>query len=145
MTPAEFGAAREALRRDLVIDIVTLGRRSGEWRTTEIWFTRADGAIYICGTPAAGHRERERVPRDWLANLAANPDFEFVFKESASVSLPARATVITDPGERREVYSHPSTAWYLEQAGSVESLVENAPLVRVEFTGDAAALNGTAR
>ena len=53
MTPTELDAARAALAADLTIDIVTTGRRSGEPRTTEIWFTRADGSIYICGPPAA--------------------------------------------------------------------------------------------
>ena len=144
MNPGDLEAARAALAADLTIDILTTGRRSGEPRTTEIWFTRVDGAIYICGTPAAGIRERERLPRDWLANLAANPDFDFVFKESAAVSVPARAIVVTDPDERRRVYSHPAAAWYLDQTGSIDALVANAPLVRVEFTGAATPLNGSA-
>ena len=142
MTPTELDAARAALAADLTIDIVTTGRRSGEPRTTEIWFTRVDGSIYICGTPAAGFREREPLPRDWLANLAATPDFDFAFKESVSLSVPARAVVVTDPAERRRVYAHPAASWYLEQTGSLDALVEHAPLVRVEFTGDAAPLNG---
>lgn len=143
MTPEDLDAARAALAADLTIDIITIGRRSGEPRTTEIWFTRVDGEIYICGTPAAGIRERDRLPRDWLANLAASPDFDFIFKESATVSVPARAIVVTDPVERRQVYEHPAASWYLEQTGSIEALVDNAPLVRVEFTGAAAPLNGT--
>lgn len=145
MTPTELDAARAALATDLTIDIVTTGRRSGEPRTTEIWFTRVDSSIYICGTPATGFRERERLPRDWLANLAAAPDFDFVLKESATLTLAARATVVTDPAERRRVYSHPAASWYLDQTGSLEALVDNAPLVRVEFTGDAAPLNESIR
>lgn len=145
MTPADLDAARAALEADLTIDIVTVGRRSGEPRTTEIWFTRIDGAIYICGTPAAGEHERERLPRDWLANLITTPDFTFVLKESASASLPARATVVTEPDERRHVFGHPAARWYLDQTRSLDALVDRAPLVRVEFTGPAAGLNARDR
>ncbi|MEM9467654.1 MAG: nitroreductase/quinone reductase family protein [Actinomycetota bacterium] len=143
MTPAELDAARAALRRDLTIDIVTLGRRSGEQRTTEIWFMVVDDLVYICGTPGAGDTEREYWPRDWLANLVATPDFSFVLKESVDLALPARATPVTDAEERRRVFSSPVTGWYRDQTGSVDALVERAPIVRIEFAGPAAALNGT--
>ena len=143
MTPAELDAARAALRRDLTIDIVTLGRRSGEPRTTEIWFMVVDDIVYICGTPGAGDAEREYWPRDWLANLLATPDFSFVLKESVDLELGARAEPVTDVDERRRVFTSPVTGWYRDQTGSIEALVDHAPIVRIEFTGDAAPLNGT--
>ncbi len=143
MSPADLDAARAALRRDLTIDIVTLGRRSGEWRTTEIWFMVVDDVVYICGTPGAGHAEREYWPRDWMANLLGHPEFSFVFKESTDLAVPARAEPVTDPEERRRVFSSPVTGWYRGQTGSIDALVEHAPIVRIEFTGDASALNGT--
>ena len=58
MRPVELDAARAALRRDLTIDIRHPRRRSGEWRTTEIWFVIVDDTVYICGTPGAGPAER---------------------------------------------------------------------------------------
>ena len=143
MTPADLDAARAALRSDLTIDIVTRGRRSGEPRTTEIWFMVVDDVVYICGTPGAGDDEREYWPRDWMANLLAEPDFSFVFKESVDLALPARATPVTDPDERRRVFGSEVTGWYRDQTGSVDALVANGPIVRIEFTGAAAALNGT--
>ena len=143
MTPADLDAARAALRRDLTIDIVTLGRRSGEWRTTEIWFMVVDDTVYICGTPGAGSREREYWPRDWLANLLAHPDFHFVLKESVALTLSARAHAVADVDERRRVFGSSVTGWYRDQTGSIDALVDHAPLVRIEFTGASAPLNGT--
>jgi hypothetical protein len=141
VTPENLAAARLALGRDLTIDIETMGAKTRRWRTTEIWFTRVGGEVYICGTPGAGERERERAPRDWLANLIANPEFRFVLKESAAVSLPARAVRVTDEGERRRVFSAPEASWYRDQTRSIDALVAYGPLVRVEFTGVAAELN----
>ncbi|MEO0493062.1 MAG: nitroreductase/quinone reductase family protein [Actinomycetota bacterium] len=141
MTPERLDAVRDALARDLTIDIVTLGARSGEWRTTEIWYVIVDGRIYICGTPAAGDQEREYAPRDWMANLKAHPEFRFVLKESLVESIDARATVVTHPDERRRVFSADVTGWYRRQTGSLDALVAHGPMVRVEFLGPAAGLD----
>jgi deazaflavin-dependent oxidoreductase (nitroreductase family) len=134
-------SVRRALAEDQTIDIVTLGARSGERRTTEIWFTRVGDEVFITGTPAGDGTTGARRRRDWLANLTAHPEFEFVLKESVQETLPARATVITDRDERTRVLSAAETAYYRETAGSLERLVDEAPLVRVTFTGDASPLN----
>lgn len=76
-----------------------------------------------------------------MANLTAHPELEFVLKESVQATLPALATVITDRDERTRVFSAPETAYYREQTGSVDRLVDEAPLVRVTFTGEASPLN----
>ena len=143
MDPTTLDAARRALASDQTIDIVTRGARSGVMRTTEIWFTRVGDEIIICGTPAGDGTTGPRRRRDWLANLRANPEFEFVLKESVSAALPAVATEITDRDERTRIFSAPETRWYLEQTGSLERLVDEAPLVRVAFVGAAAPLNAT--
>lgn len=140
-SPEHLGEIRAALVRDMTIDIVTLGARSGEWRTTEIWYVLVDGRIYICGTPAAGDREREYAPRDWMANLKAHPEFTFVLKETIDAELPARAVVVTDPDERRRVFTADTTGWYRRQTDSVDALVEHGPMVRVELLGDAATID----
>jgi deazaflavin-dependent oxidoreductase (nitroreductase family) len=85
-----------ALAQDRVIDITTIGRRTGEPRRIEIWFHRVDGRYYITGTPGR--------PRDWYANLVANPGFTFHLKESATADLPATARPVTDAGEREKVF-----------------------------------------
>ena len=134
-------SARRALSTDQTIDIVTRGARTGERRTTEIWFTKVGDEIFICGTPAGDGTPAPRRRRDWLANLKAHPDFDFVLKESIEEVLPAVATVITDRDERTRIFSAPETAYYREQTGSLDRLVDEAPLVRVTFTGDASPLN----
>ncbi|MEZ5282058.1 MAG: nitroreductase/quinone reductase family protein [Acidimicrobiales bacterium] len=133
MADIEDERVRNALATDLTIDIITTGARSGLPRETEIWFTRVDGEIYICGTPAEDGGVGPRFPRDWLANMKAHPEFIFRLKESVVAELPARAVIVTDAQERRRVYSAPEAGWYLEQTGSLDRLVADAPLVRVEF------------
>jgi len=86
-----------ALAQDRVIDITTTGRKTGEPRRIEIWFHRVDGRYYITGAPGR--------PRDWYANLVANPAFTFHLKESATADLPATARPVTDPAEREKVFA----------------------------------------
>jgi len=115
---------RAALSADMTIDITTTGRRSGEPQRIEIWFLNVDDTIYITGTPG---------PRDWLANLRADPAFVFHLKESLRADLPAVATEVTDRGERARVFAEPSADWYLRQGDDLESLLDDAPMVRVDF------------
>ena len=76
----------QALNKDKVIDITTTGRKSGQPRRIEIWFHYLDYELFISGLPG---------PRDWLANLIANPQFIFHLKESVQMDIPATATPIT--------------------------------------------------
>jgi deazaflavin-dependent oxidoreductase (nitroreductase family) len=79
-----------------IIDITTLGRRTGRARRTEIFFYRAAGTTYLC-SGAGG------TATDWHANLLANPSFTFHLKNGIRADLPARATPVTDPAERQAV------------------------------------------
>jgi hypothetical protein len=125
---------RRALRRDRTIDIITTGARTGLPRKTEIWFTNIGGRIIICGTPGSEGTQGPRMPRDWLANLKAHPDFVFCLKESVRAELPARAVVIVDPADRRQIMSAPETRWYREQGHTIAELVADSPIVEVFFT-----------
>jgi F420H(2)-dependent quinone reductase len=78
------------------VDITTTGRTSGEARRIEIVFYQFEGDVYLSGIPAP-------KKRSWLANLAAQPIFTFHLKNGVVADLPARATVIEDPEERRRV------------------------------------------
>jgi len=127
-------AIRRALETDQTIDIITTGARSGLPRTTEIWFTNIGGRIIITGTPGAGGERGSRKRRDWLANLKANPDFIFRFKESIDAELTARAVEIEDPADRRAIMSAPETKWYRDNGGPIEELVAGSPIVEVFFT-----------
>ena len=124
---------RSALSKDRTIDIVTTGAKSGLYRRIEIWFTNVSGRIIICGTPAAEGKRGPRTRRDWLANLKANPEFLFCLKESLNVELPARAVLIVDPEDRRQLMSAPETEWYRDQVDSIEDLVAGSPIVEVFF------------
>ena len=117
-------AIEVALQHDLTIDIVTTGVRTGRSRTTEIWFCRVENMIVITGTPG---------PRDWYANLLANPLFVFRLKESMHQELSAVAAPILDRKRRRTVFTHTATAWYRNRAG-VDALVADSPLVAVSLT-----------
>ncbi len=116
---------RDALRSDMTIDITTTGRRSGKPRRIEIWFLNVEDTIYITGTPG---------PRDWLANLRADPTLTFHLKESVAADLAAVATEVTDQAERALVFGAASAAWYSNQGDSRQSLLDDAPMVRIEFT-----------
>jgi deazaflavin-dependent oxidoreductase (nitroreductase family) len=130
-------AILRSLLTERTVDIVTTGRRSNAARTTEIWTTVVDGQTYICGTPNASRAGVERQPRDWLANLVANPEFTVRLKTSVDVDLPAVAVRVDDPTERRRVLTAPNTEYY-RNAVSLDAAVAHSPLVRVQFTGDAA-------
>lgn len=94
-----------ALARSHVIDITTIGRRSGQSRRVEIVFHAIDGRIYISGIPSARTRA-------WIRNLDADPNFTFHLKGPDAVAdLPATARIIVDEAERRQVLQHVARAW----------------------------------
>jgi deazaflavin-dependent oxidoreductase (nitroreductase family) len=118
---------------DRTIDITTTGRRSGQPRRIEIVFYRLGEDIYLSGIPGPQRR-------NWLANLAAHPQFTFHLKHGVVVDLPATATVIVDPAERRRVLPAfveqfnrrrgPDSPWPEAELGE---WVENSPLAQVVF------------
>lgn len=138
---------REEVRRALAIgpsstvaqrtiDITTTGRRSGQPRRIEIVFYRFEDSIYLSGIPMPR-------TRDWLANLAAEPRFIFHLKHDVVADLPAVATVITGPEERRRVFTRfvaefnqrrdPNGPW---PVGELETWVAQSPLAKIDFPDD---------
>ena len=85
-------AIEQALAQDRIIDITTIGRKTGQARRIEIWFHRVDGRYYITGSPGA---------RGWYANMLEEPDFTFHLKQSAQADLPAHATAVLGDEKRR--------------------------------------------
>lgn len=117
-----------ALAQDRIIDITTIGRKTGEARRIEIWFHRLDGRYFITGTPGRA--------RDWYANLVANPDFTFHLKESAKADLPAIARPITDVPEREQVLAGllaPLAEFTSKPGQEPADWVAGSPLVEVTF------------
>jgi hypothetical protein len=115
------------------IDITTTGRRSGAPRRIEIVFYRFETSTYLSGVPAPR-------PRAWLLNLAAVPQFVFHLTHGVVGDLPATATVITDPSERRRIFSD-FVAQFNERHGPdspwpravLEEWVKGSPLAKVTF------------
>ena len=119
---------QDALNRGGVIDITTMGARSGMERRIEINFVQLGGSYYITGHPGR--------KRDWLANMKASPDFTVHLKHGVTADLLARAREISEQEERNQVmYRILTEGWGNETAKADHILprwVEGAPLV--EFT-----------
>jgi len=124
MTTASDPAIAAALADDLVIDITTIGRHSGEPKRLEIWFHNVDDRYYITGRPG---------PRSWYANVVANPAITFHFKESTEADLGGTARAITDPDEKRTVFlSARKLSEYINE-DNVQQWVDGSPLIEVTF------------
>jgi deazaflavin-dependent oxidoreductase (nitroreductase family) len=124
---------RNSTIEDRTVDITTTGRRSGQPRRIEICFYRVGDSAYLSGVPAPR-------TRDWLTNLAADPHFTFHLKHGVVADLPAEAEVITDPAERRRVFTDivddfnqrngPGSPW---GKAVLDEWVADSPLARISF------------
>lgn len=112
----------QALKQDRLIDITTIGAKSGKPHKIEIAFHFIDGAVYISGLPGK---------RDWYANLVAHPEFTFHLKQSAHADIPAHATPITDEPTRRAILTRVTANW--NRQNQLEDFVRRSPLVRVQL------------
>jgi hypothetical protein len=113
---------QQALESERLIDITTIGRRSGRPSRIEIWFHNVEGEIYLSGRPQ---------PRDWYANLLADPAFTFHLKQSIYSDLRASATPITDAVERARIIGVIHDR--VKSTVSLDEWVRSSPLVRVDF------------
>ncbi len=111
----------QALQDDLVIDITTTGRISGEPRRIEIWLRPIDGRYFIAGLPG---------PRGWFANLRANPAFTVHVKRTATADLPARALPVDDTAEKRRLLEADEHG---PGPDAIDDWVANSPMVEVRF------------
>jgi deazaflavin-dependent oxidoreductase (nitroreductase family) len=112
---------RAQLGRGQLIDITTHGRKTGRPRRIELVFHNVDGRILISGRP--GH------PRDWVANLQADPRMTLHLKRSLVADLPAHGRVITDRAERERLLRPIARLWRMD----LGLMVRSAPLVEVTF------------
>ena len=134
---------RQALRigpsstlEERTIDVTTTGRHSGQPRRIETVFYRFEDDVFLSGIPAPR-------PRAWLLNLAAEPHFVFHLKHRVIADLPAIATIISEPAERRRILSQfvdefnrrngADSPW---RTAVLEEWVEASPLVKVSFADE---------
>jgi hypothetical protein len=113
---------RRSLSRGHLIEITTIGRKTGRPRRIEIVFHAIDGRIYISGLPG--------FPRSWLANMRSDPRFTFHLKGAVQADLPAVARPIVDEAERRRIFTEIAKVW---RGQNVETMVGYSPLVEVTF------------
>ena len=113
-----------ALAKDLVIDITTTGRNSGEPKRIEIWYHVVDGRYYITGRPG---------PRSWYANVLAEPSVTFHLKKSAQADLAATARAVTDAAEKRAVFLGAPKLTEFITTENVQEWVDGSPLIEVVF------------
>ena len=127
MTSAQLDQpTRDALARGGVIDITTIGRKTGQPHRIEIVFHNVGGRLYVSGMPG--------FKRSYMANLAADPHFTFHLKGAVRADLPATARIISDDAERREVLPHIARNW---KRDDVDTMIEQSPLFEVTIDGAA--------
>ena len=100
------------------IDLTTIGRKTGQPRTIEIWWFRIDGRFIITGTPGR---------RDWYANVLNNPN---IIVSTSIGRFPGIAVPIEHEQIRRAVFTDPSVGWYATQA-ELDRLVNTSPMVEI--------------
>jgi deazaflavin-dependent oxidoreductase (nitroreductase family) len=110
----------EILARTRTVDLTTIGRRSGQPRTIEIWWFHVDGRFIITGTPGR---------RDWLANVRANPA---VTVSAGSRAFAGTAIEIDDSEFKRRVFTDPQIGWYRTQA-QLEHLTAVSPMIEIRL------------
>ena len=117
---------RDAMNRGGLADITTTGRKTGEPRRIEIFFHHFDGDYYLTGQP--------RGPRDWNANILANPEFTLHLKNGVSADVVVAGEAEPDPNERERIirraqienWNYPSE----KVESSIKMWVEASPFIR---------------
>ena len=113
-------ATRAALNRSQVIDLTTTGRRTGQQRRIEIFLHHDDGQLFITGMPRADRT------RDWIYNIEADPHVVVHLKQSVVIDVPATASVVTDPDERRPFIEAAARRW---RRTDVPDMLRHSPLI----------------
>jgi deazaflavin-dependent oxidoreductase (nitroreductase family) len=111
-----------ALKTDSMVDITTVGRKTGKPHKIEIAFHNFDGVFYITGSPGR---------RDWYANVVAKPQFTLHLKQSTQADIPAKAIPITDEAARRRVLSKVVAKWGKQD--ELEAFMQSSPLIEVQL------------
>jgi deazaflavin-dependent oxidoreductase (nitroreductase family) len=112
------------------IDITTVGARTGIPRRIEVWFHHVDGHWYITGVPG---------PRNWYANLRANPRFIVHLKHGVTADLPATAAPVDEQTRRRvitavlDLQNRPEIAARVSRRQNLDDWLAGSPLVEILF------------
>jgi deazaflavin-dependent oxidoreductase (nitroreductase family) len=112
------------------IDITTVGARSGVPRRIEVWFHQVHGRWYLTGMPG---------PRNWYANLRAQPRFVVHLKHGVTADLPATAAPVDDATRRQvitavlDLQNRPDIAARVSTRQEFDDWYTRSPLVEIVF------------
>jgi hypothetical protein len=117
---------RDTLTIDMVVDITTTGRKTGQSRRIEIWAHNLDGQLLLSASPGR---------RSWCANLVHTPEITLHLKTDVKVDLAVSARPILDETERRDVLSRLNAASAFRQSQNmvIEDWVQNSCLVELSI------------
>ncbi|MFF0452898.1 nitroreductase/quinone reductase family protein [Nocardia africana] len=87
---------RNSTAADRTIEITTTGARTRRAHRQEIWFYRAFNTTYLTGRPG---------PRDWYANILANPHLTIHIHTPTPTDLSALGKPITDTTQRQQIFT----------------------------------------
>ena len=120
-------AVRTALDHSQVIDLTTIGRRTGAPRRIEIFLHNLDGRLVISGMPVASRT------RAWIHNITADPRVILHLKGPfARADVAGTARVVTDPAERRGLLVGVARNW---NRTDLDRMVAHSPLIEVTVPG----------
>ncbi len=117
-------AAAKALSEDLVVDITTIGRNSGEARKIEIWIHEVEGRYYITGSPGT---------RSWYSNLLKDPALTVHLKKSHTADLSARAIAISGREQKQALFQSAKALSNNINDENIEEWLAKSPLVEIIF------------
>ena len=119
-------ADMDAMDIDMVVDITTVGRKTGQPRRIEIWAHLLDGAIILAASPGR---------RSWYANMVANPERVTLHpkNQAGMADLSVRARPILDESGRRDTFSRllAQSAFRQGQGLDVEAWTRGSKLVEL--------------
>lgn len=130
VVPTMDANIEKALERGGIVDVTTTGRRTGVPRRIEIYLHNFEGDLYLTGRPG--------FPRDWVANILADPSMTLHLKRGVTADIPVLGTVIGDPQTRADIILRARVeSWGADpdQArAELDGWLDTAPLVRLEMS-----------
>jgi deazaflavin-dependent oxidoreductase (nitroreductase family) len=117
---------KQAIDAGGIADITTTGRKTGQPHRIEIYFHQFDGDYYLTGKPVG--------PRDWEANIKANPEFTLHLEGDLVADVQVVGTFEPDPAERARIIRRARIeSWNAESEeveASIQQWVDTSPFVR---------------
>ena len=88
---------RSVLDRDSLADITTIGWEAASENRVEVELFHLNGQIYLCNRPG---------DYGWVAELLVSPEYTYHLKQSVRMDLPALATDITNPTQKKALLTN---------------------------------------